>query len=398
MPQPSDGLQRLLNALQNAFDNQQLMRLTLSMPQATATERGWKNIYLRAVIVKKQLQLSATYRYARRDEVKNYPFAEGVELLRSWLPAFFASATLLTTAGDWVWDAKGDRLRQQAASRPAEAASTEHDRPKNYLIAEDAPFLQALGLSSPKGRVHAQAQDKYRQINKYLETMNAQLAHLRTVCDEQKPLRILDMGSGKGYLSFALCAHWREKWQGGIEITGVEMRESLVESSNKTAEKLGFAPQLRFVCSDIRELAEQPVDVLIALHACDTATDLALHKGIMAKAQLIVAAPCCHKELRAQMQALPPFGYALSHGLLMQRQADMVTDTLRALLLEKEGYRTQIFEFIDAEHTAKNLLILSQRTEEPRAEAGAEIAALKAQFGIQTQALESLLAAVLVEG
>lgn len=399
----SNNLERLLSALHTAFDNQQLMRLTLSVPQTAALEAGWKNIYLRAALIKKTLQLSVTYRYARRDEVKNYPFAEGVELLRTWLPKFFTTATLLTTTSEWVWQAAGDRLRQRANSNNSPATnsantaaapvvSLEHNRSKNYLVAENAPFLQALGLSSGAGRVHAHAQDKYRQINKYLEIMDAQLPRLRSLCDPQQPLHLLDMGSGKGYLSFALFAHWQGQWAGGIRLTGVELRADLVEKTNKAAEALGFAPHLQFVCSDIATLPAQPVDVLIALHACDTATDLALYKALQAKAALAVAAPCCHKELRAQLRARAPFEYALSHGIFAQRQAEMLTDTLRALLMEREGYRTQIFEFVDVEHTAKNLLLLSQRTEQRREEAAAEIAALKAQFGIEQQMLESLLA------
>ncbi len=201
------------------------------------------------------------------------------------------------------------------------------------------------------------------------------------------------MGSGKGYLTFALYDYLTATLKKQASVTGVEARQELVDLCNAVARRVGFA-DLRFEAGSIEEHALPATDVVIALHACDTATDQALFKAIKAQAALVVCAPCCHKELRPQIDcAVPGLGKILRSGILLERQAELLTDGMRSLLLEAHGYKTKVFEFISTEHTSKNIMIAGVRSQEPIDGAAAlhEIETLKKAFGVKHQYLEALL-------
>jgi hypothetical protein len=271
-----------------------------------------------------------------------------------------------------------------------------HNKEKNYLIKEDATFLRLLSITSNEGKVFSDQQDKYRQINKYCEIMLSQFEQHKTFEQPEKLIRIVDMGSGKGYLTFALYYLLKEIMQLNVEITGIELREALCRFCNEQAEKLGWAAHLRFAAMDIVNYPKGEIEVLIALHACDTATDIAIFQGIANDANLIVVAPCCHKQIRKEIKPKGPWKTILKNGILLEREAELLTDAIRALLLEREGYKTRVFEFISGEHTAKNLMITagrlnkSSKIEEPL-KINDEIVDLKEQFGINEHYLEKLL-------
>lgn len=365
-----------------AFKNETLVKLTLSGGRT----KEWRNVYAKRIILRDAAVVSFTLRYAKRDETKNMPLSEAASWLDELLPAEFAIANLLTTTEDSTWERRNDGLKHRPATQ-TQAPEASHNNKKQYLIPETAIFLQHLGLSSPLGRVHAQAQDKFRQINKYVEIMDGYLAGL----DQSRPISIVDMGCGKGYLSFALFSHWREKLTAGLHITGLEIQEKLNNETNAIAQLLGYAPNLSFKTADISAIEAKDIDVLVALHACDTATDIAIAKGIKAEANLIIVSPCCHKQVRRQIAGDDMWRSILKHGILEERQAELLTDGIRALLLEAEGYRTQVFEFVGLEHTAKNLMITAVRTGQKSKEAKEQVARLKSAFGITDHALESLL-------
>ncbi|MCY7329386.1 MAG: SAM-dependent methyltransferase [Saprospiraceae bacterium] len=381
-----------ITAFQTAFTSGQLIKCTLSRPmQGAATDL--KNVYLRAVELKKGRQVAFNFRYKTRDEVKNFPLPEAVEQLSALLGAAFGNADLFTTDRDATLSFGKDgesTLTFKAATQTA-VPDLQHNREKQRLLDPAAPWLHALGITSAKGEVLANAQDKWRQINKYLEIIQGLL--------RQQPLpgeaHIADMGSGKGYLTFALYDFLQR--QPGLvpHITGIELRPNLVDFCNKTAQQAGFQ-HLRFVAQDIRDYQPPQLDMLIALHACDTATDLALVTGIRQEAKIIVAAPCCHQQIRKAMDTRNELAPVLRHGILEERQAEIVTDGIRALLLEAEGYSTHVFEFISTEHTAKNVMITALRaprkTADERTAALKKVAALKAGFGIGEHYLEGLLA------
>lgn len=306
----------------------------------------------------------------------------------------FLNADLFTTEQDASLSFGKNGKATFSAQKPTQTApvDTRHNREKHRLLDPAAPWLHELGITNTKGEVLPTAQDKWKQINKFLEIIDSLLrAH---------PLppgaQIADMGSGKGYLTFALY-HFLSLQPGlDPQVTGIELRQNLVDFCNKTAQKAGFNG-LQFVATDINDFQPEQLDLLIALHACDTATDLALAKGIHARAGIVVVAPCCHKQVRRDMEAHNELAPILRHGILEERQAEIVTDGIRALLLEANGYKTNVFEFISTEHTAKNVMITAVGTPRPaadnrrRTEALEKVAALKAGFGIREHYLEKLL-------
>jgi SAM-dependent methyltransferase len=207
-------------------------------------------------------------------------------------------------------------------------------------------------------------------------------------------VRVLDFGAGKGYLTFAVHDHLQQHLQRRPEVVGVELRGDLVALCNGIVQRLGL-DGLRFDEGDIARRAPQPIDVMIALHACDTATDLAIHQGVRGGASIILCSPCCHKQIRPQLLSPHPLRPILQHGVHLGQEAEMLTDGLRALLLEASGYDTQVFEFISLEHTNKNKMILAVKRASPKPadEVLEQIREIKRFYGIREQALETLLAA-----
>ena len=350
---------RFLELLAAAWRDETFVKITLS--RYAGSETGLRNVYGRIVKLRAGPHLSLVYRYATRDVTKNRPLAEALPAVEQMLARDFEEAHLFTTQGDWQFRNVPDGKDVLRASRPVflAAPAPEHDREKRKALNEgDAPFLRRLGVTSATGEARPGMADKLRQIQRFVEI----LGH----CVDASPLRdrqacrVLDMGAGKGYLTFAAAEFFRAR---GVraDITGVEARSDLVETTNRAAEETGYET-LRFVRGTIGEtVVEGGIDLLIALHACDTATDDALARGIEAGASLILASPCCHQEIRAHWRPPDVLREILSHGILAEREAEIVTDGVRALLMEIRGYKTTVFEFISAEHTGKNLMIAAQK-------------------------------------
>ena len=287
----------------------------------------------------------------------------------------------------------------QAATKAATHSATQaaaHDRAKQRALSLATPFLVELGVTDAQHRLVPAMARKWRQINKFLEVLAHAIAQSPLAGrDPAQPVRVLDFGAGKGYLTFAV-QHLLQANSRVPDVVGVELRSELTTLCNSAVARLGLAG-LRFETGDVGQHSVAPTDIMIALHACDTATDVAMHHGLRSGAAVILCSPCCHKQLRPQMSAPPLLAPMLRHGIHMTEQAEMLTDTLRALLLQAEGYDTQVFEFISPEHTGKNKMVLAVRraTALPaaqRAALQAQVAALKAHYGVTQQALETLLA------
>jgi SAM-dependent methyltransferase len=266
----------------------------------------------------------------------------------------------------------------------------EHDRQKNRFIeATGQSYLHDLKITDAAGNVYQNAQDKYRQINKYVEILSTLIKNIPA----DKLRRVVDMGSGKGYLTFALYDYLHNTLHYDTAVTGVEYRTDLVDLCNDIAKRADFK-KLDFVQGSIDDFDSNGTDILIALHACDTATDDAIAKGIAAGSELIVVAPCCHKQIRREIEAhkaINDLDFVMKHGIFVERQAEMVTDALRALILEYCGYSTKVFEFISDAHTPKNILIVGTRN--PKAQLHdpqilQKIHAAKNYFGIKIHHLE----------
>jgi SAM-dependent methyltransferase len=382
-----DRIEELLSAVKTSFADGSLVRLKLGGYHGG--EADLKSVEIKKITLKAGDRFSFTYRYKTRDIIKNFIQPEALALVRSGLRDEFRSAQLATTAFDINFERNGDKIRlKRSEVSGRQAPSTDHNRAKNRPLAEtNKPYLHALGITGKDGQVRNDAQDKFRQINKMVEIF----APLIQAISADKP-RIIDMGAGKGYLDFALYDYLGGK----AEIIGVEMRPKLVEDGNATAAASGFA-DLSFQPGTILDYDATGADAVIALHACDTATDDAIFKGISAGASLIAVAPCCHKQIRREMEAGRPEGkldVLLRHGIFLERQAEMVTDALRALLLELNGYRTKVFEFVSDAHTPKNNLIVAEKDSRMGRDREAvlrQISETKAMFGIKRHYLEGLL-------
>jgi SAM-dependent methyltransferase len=232
---------------------------------------------------------------------------------------------------------------------------------------------------------------KWKQINRFVEVFAHALDS--SPLAQAKTLHVVDFGSGKGYLTFAVHDWLRQVRGVDAQVTGVELRPDMVALCNDAIARLGIQG-LHIEQGDVRSYTPARLDVVIALHACDTATDHAIHLGLRAGAEIIICSPCCHKELRPQLLSPHPIAPILQHGVHQAQQAEMLTDGLRALLLEAQGYDTQVFEFVSLEHTNKNKMILAVKRRQPKPAAPvlAQIAAVKAFYGIRQQRLEQLLA------
>lgn len=380
-----------INAFSEAAQAGRFIKCTLSRT-GVAADADLKNLYLRPVEIKKQLKIAFTYRYKTRDEVKNHSPEETAVLLQELLGSSFLNADLFTSTQDLTlsFDKKGVAQLQVKAASQTEKPAVTHNRAKHRLLDPARPWLHLLGITNAKGEVLAASQDKWRQINKFLEIIES----LVREHNPSKDLHIADMGSGKGYLTFALYDFLTDQLGMTPTVTGIELRPALVDFCNKTAQSVAFSG-LQFVAQDINQYDPPRLDMLIALHACDIATDLALSKGILSKAGIIVVAPCCHKQIRKEMNTKSPMAAVLRNGILEERQAEIVTDGIRALLLESKGYQTKVFEFISTDHTAKNVMITAVQGKKKHAgkerEALANVQAIKADFGIGTHFLETLI-------
>ncbi len=368
--------------------------LKLSLGHYKGAEGQLKKILIKKILIKRADMVSFTYRYETRDIVKNYAPEEGVRRVEGFLNTGFQSATLFTTGFDLVYEEnKGKVSLKKTDVQGRAAVSLEHDRAKNRLIVpEGKTYLHDLKITDEAGAVYKGAQDKYRQINKYVEILSTLVKNIPV----DKTLKIADMGSGKGYLTFALYDYLTDVLKVKADVTGVEYRPDLVALCNDVATRAKF-DGLKFVQGSIEDYEAKALDILIALHACDMATDDAIAKGIKAQADLIVVAPCCHKQIRQEMEAHKARGeldFVTKHGIFLERQAEMVTDSIRALILEYFGYSTKVFEFISDAHTAKNVMIVGTRT----AKAGIHDEKIKARiqeakdfFGIQHHHLEKMM-------
>jgi SAM-dependent methyltransferase len=365
----------------------------LTLAKYRGREAGLKNVYVRPVTLKGGARLSFLYRYRTRDAVKNHTHDEGARLVRELLGAEFASGHLFTTAEDLRLDVtrKGESRLVRGEPTFAAAASEEHDRRKRRAIeTEGSVYLHALGVTNERGEVRPAMGDKLRQINKFVEIV-AGLYDSSPLAGRGE-VSVVDVGSGKGYLTFAVYDYFNNVRGVRASVTGVEARPELVRLCNDVASRAGFE-RLSFRTGLIQGLELPAADFLIALHACDTATDDAIYRGVAAGASVIVTAPCCHKEVRPQMRAPEALRGVLRHGHLLEREAESVTDSLRALLLEGVGYGVKVFEFVTSEHTRKNTMIAAVRREgaPDTASALADYRALKEFYGIREQRLEKLL-------
>ena len=399
-PNPLD---HFLAALKSALERLSFESLVLSKPRRN--KDAPISLRMRRIVLRGTPALSVTETHATRDVTQNFGLEEGIAAIAAWLDVHgtpsFAHATLHDPAGDLqlMISARGQatlRALQRARVASVEYSHTTHDRERVRHLPLDLPFLARLGLTDAQHRLVPAMARKWRQIDKFLDVLDDALDALPALSRGDgaaaPPIRVVDFGAGKGYLTFAVYAHLQRRSGRAPEVTGVELRPELVALCNGIAAECGYEG-LSFVAGDLRSHVPEQVDVMIALHACDTATDHAIDLGLRAGASVLVCSPCCHKELRPQITRPAALAGVLRHGVHLGQEAEMVTDSLRALLLEASGYEAKVFEFVSLEHTSKNKMILA--TKRPGAadtsRALAQVQDLKGFYGIREQALEALL-------
>ncbi|MFZ5550730.1 MAG: class I SAM-dependent methyltransferase [Pseudomonadota bacterium] len=402
---------RFFDALTACLGDGRFQRLVLAKPRPGAGEL--QRVSVRRIDLRGQACLQFVAQQRTRDLTENLPLAAAQARIDALLGPQLAHAHLFCADEELqLLISRKGRIalhRSRVASPEDVAATTDpaagHTRQKRRLLSLQAPFLQALGVVDRGGALVPAMARKWKQINKFVEVLDHALDEAGLAQGEPPqgaaPLQVVDFGAGKGYLTFATHHHLSDRATGRgwpVRTLGVELRQELVDLCNQAAR--GCAMEgLEFECGDVSRVLPPHVDVMIALHACDTATDHALNAGIRAGAAVILSSPCCHKQLRPQLALPAVLRPMLRHGIHLGQEAEMLTDSLRALLLESRGYEAQVFEFVSLEHTSKNKMILAVKRRQPLPAARREalltqIAGIKAFYGIREHALEALLEAV----
>lgn len=377
------------------LNEETFLRLVLK-GQAPAAREGnnpWRQVIVRPVLLKSGRYLQFSYFNQKQDITKNYRGGEAEARLNEVLALPFQSIAVQSTTGEKLFQItkKGKAILHKSQVSPvAESPNLAHDASKHQALPAGRPdtFLQATGIMDEQGHVRPSMHAKFAQINEFLKLLEhtGELEHL-----PDRQVEILDCGCGSAYLSFATYHYLNNVRKMPARLVGIDFNETLICKDNAESAQLGFA-QTCFERSSIIDYHPTVApDIVLALHACDTATDEALYQGIVHGAQLILCAPCCHHHLQEQLHTVAPLGAIFHDGILKHRLGDILTDTFRALILRILGYRADVVEFVAPEHTDKNLMIRAvRRVHNSNVGAIKEYLELKHFWGV-TPYLETLL-------
>ena len=344
--------------LLNRILSKKLVTATVSQPRQKSNEI--KRIKLKPVELKGTYHIQIEYQYERILKHENIILEEFMNKLESLLQDYrqihaqFIDETIqiqLSKKNKVLW--KAEKLTS------SKQLNLSHNRKKHYLLDDTTPypFLIRLGVQTEEGKVKKQKYDKFRQINRFVEFIDDSLSYL----PKNRQIRIIDFGSGKSYLTFALYHYLKVEKGLDIKVTGLDLKKEVIEECNRIAQDLHYE-DLEFLVGDINDYNDETsVDMVVTLHACDVATDMALARAVKWGAKVILSVPCCQHELNRQLHS-PALEIMTQHGLIKERFASLATDSIRAELLSLVGYDTQILEFIDIEHTPKNILIRAYYT------------------------------------
>jgi len=346
------------------LDEQTFVRLTMRGQVRDATN-PWRQVVVRPVLIKNRRHLQFSYFNQKQDITKNYRGPEAREKLDEILKLPFNSISVQSTKEDVrVQVTKQGKAMLRRAATTNREPDLAHDVDKNLVLPAGKPdeFLRATGIMDEQGRVRPSMQGKFSQVNEFLKLLD-HTGELERF--ENTPVNILDCGCGSAYLAFA-AYHYLNNVRGiPARLVGIDINEKLMEKDNLQSKQLSFSHACFQKSAIIDYVPEVPPDIVLALHACDTATDEAIFQGIVSQARLILCAPCCHHQLNQQLLAVQPFTPIFHDGILEQRMAGILTDTFRALALRIMGYKTDVVEFVSSEHTDKNLMIRAVRRAQP---------------------------------
>ena len=345
-------MEKLIHLWEDALAQNTFIEAVWSNPRLKLDQ--YEKITCKRIRIKSEILMQFTMYKQNKAYHENCKLNEVPDFLRNHMQNF-KQLQLFTTSYDYqaLINKKGEAHIKSTKASKKQSASLNHNRQKQYILDEvtSKAFLIDLGLMSQDGQIKPSKYDKYKQINKYLETIESVMSTL-----QQDFIRIIDFGCGKSYLTFAMyhyLTHIRGK---KVEIIGLDLKEDVITFCNQLANRLGYT-HLKFQVGDIGQYTtDKNIDMVVSLHACNTATDAALAKAVAWNAKVILAVPCCHHECYTQIQN-PLLDPILKHGILKEKIASFITDGMRSLYLESVGYKVQVMEFIDMQHTPKNILI-----------------------------------------
>ena len=362
--------------------NENLLDLTISGRKDKKAD-GAVKVKIRPIKLKTEIYYQASEYIGTKVFHENYDKQQIADKIIKWLEESFKQAQFsMTDANAQVLCGKNGNMtiKYKKCSEVKCQKDLSHNRSKSYIIKEGTPveFLVDLGVMTKEGRIVNQKYDKYRQINRFLEFVEDILPQL----DKSREQTIIDFGCGKSYLTFAMYYYLKVLNGYDIRVIGLDLKEDVIKTCNKLKDKYGY-DKLNFYQGDIATYKDvEHVDMVVTLHACDTATDYALAKAVKWGAKVILSVPCCQHEANSMIknELLSP---VFSYGILKERMAAIFTDGIRANLLEEAGYATQILEFIDMEHTPKNLLIRAVYTGKKNEEAGRKVREMEQALGLE---------------
>lgn len=348
----------LLNKLTEKLTDGTFINSTISQPRMKSDDL--KRVRLKPIELRGELYIQFEYQYERVLQHENIAVEDIHAKLTTLLERFRQIHAEFTNEKVHVQLSKKFKVMWKSEQNALEkTVNLAHNRKKNYLLDEHKihPFLVRLGVQTSDRKVRNQHQDKFRQINRFVEFIDDSLTYL----PKDKTIRILDFGSGKSYLTFALYHYLHVEKGLDIRVTGLDLKKEVIEECSLIAKDLGYK-NLEFLVGDINDYNEETtVDMVVTLHACDIATDMALGRAVKWGAKVILSVPCCQHELFSQIET-PALDTMLKHGLIKERFSALATDSIRAELLSLVGYEAQLLEFIDMENTPKNVLIRAYHT------------------------------------
>ncbi|WP_069649037.1 class I SAM-dependent methyltransferase [Caloranaerobacter ferrireducens] len=347
-------MDEILKLLHDIIDKNSLIYGVLSKVRVK-NEENFSKVTIKPVLIKNSMNIQFTYHYKNKVMHKNINLNESSKEIVRLIDTYFRQAVLFTTEADYqILISKKGKVKILKKKPTKSLVDLSHNRKKNYVIEEGkpCPFLIRLGVMNEKGKIYSKKYDKFRQINRFLEIVSDVISKTEI----KESFNIVDFGCGKSYLTFALYYYLVDILGLDVNIVGLDLKKDVMDFCNKVARDLNY-DKLKFIHGDIKGFNDfEKVDMVVTLHACDTATDDALSKAVMWNAKIILSVPCCQHELFSKIKN-PIMVPMLKHGIIKERLASLITDSIRSNVLEILGYSTQMIEFIDMEHTPKNIMI-----------------------------------------
>lgn len=346
--------------INDLFNNSEILRIIFSSPYKKDKE-SFSKVQLKPFMFNDELQYQLTYFFTNRVVHSNLEKDDAINETITLITKVFKQALITCKDKEYhlLSNKSGKVTIIQKDIAPKRKENLSHNREKQYIIRENTvvPFLVELGVMNINGKVLSDKYDKFKQINRFIEFVDDIVEEF----DENKTIRIIDFGCGKSYLTFAIHYYLTEVKKFNVDIVGLDLKENVIKECNEVVSKYKMKG-IRFMVGDIKDYKESKIDMVVTLHACDTATDYALYNAIKWDAKVILSVPCCQHEVNKQIKASNLTGFT-EYGIIKERLSALITDVSRAELLQYNGYKTQILEFIDMAHTPKNLLIRAIKRE-----------------------------------